>query len=48
MVCNAGVMPWKLGSEMAGKPAMPERGEGRGGYIEMATLLNTEKWITPG
>jgi len=23
-------------------------GEGRGGYIEMATLLNTAKWITPG
>ena len=22
-------------------------GEGRGGYIEMATLPNTVKWITP-
>jgi len=32
---------------MAGKPTMPKRGEGRGGYIKMATLPNTEKWITP-
>jgi len=23
-------------------------GEGRGGYIEMATLPNTAKWTTPG
>jgi len=23
-------------------------GEGRGDYIEMATLPNTVKWITPG